>query len=63
MDKLTPDLVTLNKRSHVVQATEAFYDWEKAHYIRETPFSDDDRQVWVMGYLEALRKILERIER
>jgi hypothetical protein len=62
MRNLTPDLVILNKRVHVEKANEAFYDWEKAHYIRETPFSDDDRQVWVMGYLAALKE-LERIEK
>jgi hypothetical protein len=63
MDKLTPDLAFLNKESHVVKANEAFYRWEEKHYIRETPFSDLDRHVWVMGYLEAVREIIERIEK
>jgi len=62
MKNVMPDLVILNKRVHVEKANEAFYDWEKAHYIRETPFSDDDRQIWVMGYLAALNE-LERIEK
>jgi hypothetical protein len=38
------------------KANEAFYKWEKHHYgDEESDYSDDDRMIWVEGYLQALR--------
>jgi len=37
------------------QANEAFYTWEELHYGDDSELSDDDRQIWVEGYLQALR--------
>ena len=37
------------------KANEAFYEWETAHYGDESDLSDDDRMLWVEGYLQALR--------
>jgi hypothetical protein len=36
------------------KANEAFYKWEK-DYGEESDLSDDDRMIWVEGYLQALR--------
>jgi hypothetical protein len=38
------------------KANQAFYEWEKHHYGEgTTDYSDDDRMIWIEGYLEALR--------
>ena len=37
------------------KANAAFYEWEEAHYGDESDLSDDDRMLWVEGYLQALR--------
>lgn len=38
------------------KANAAFYEWEKHHYgDEESDYSDDDRMIWVEGYLQALR--------
>ena len=36
------------------KANEAFYKWER-DYEEESDLSDDDRMIWVEGYLQALR--------
>jgi hypothetical protein len=36
------------------KANAAFYEWEK-DYGEESDLSDDDRMIWVEGYLQALR--------
>ena len=36
------------------KANEAFYKWER-DCVGEGRLSDDDRRVWVQGYLQALR--------
>jgi hypothetical protein len=36
------------------QANEAFYLWER-DCAGESGLSDDDRRIWVQGYLQALR--------
>jgi hypothetical protein len=36
------------------KANEAFYKWER-DYGDESDLSDDDRMIWVEGYLQALR--------
>ena len=36
------------------KANEAFYKWER-DYGEESDLSDDDRMIWVEGYLQALR--------
>jgi hypothetical protein len=36
------------------KATEAFYKWER-DFGEESDLSDDDRMIWVEGYLQALR--------
>ena len=38
------------------KANAAFYAWEKHHYTEGvSDYSDEDRMIWVEGYLEALR--------
>ena len=37
------------------KANEAFYLWERDSFKGESGLSDDDRAVWVQGYLQALR--------
>jgi len=37
------------------KANEAFYKWERDCIKGESSLSDDDRRVWVQGYLQALR--------
>jgi len=37
------------------KANEAFYKWESDCIVGESSLSDDDRRVWVQGYLQALR--------
>jgi hypothetical protein len=36
------------------KANAAFYEWER-DYSEESDLSDDDRMIWVEGYLQALR--------
>ena len=36
------------------KANAAFYEWER-DYGDESDLSDDDRMIWVEGYLQALR--------
>jgi hypothetical protein len=36
------------------KANEAFYKWER-DFGEESDLSDDDRMIWVEGYLQALR--------
>ena len=45
-----PDQWTINWG----KANAAFYEWEK-DYGEESDLSDDDRMIWVEGYLQALR--------
>ena len=37
------------------KANEAFYKWEALEYGDDSELSDDDRMVWIEGYLQALR--------
>lgn len=37
------------------KANEAFYKWEALEYGDDSELSDDDRMIWVEGYLQALR--------
>ena len=38
------------------KANAAFYAWEKHHYTEGvSDYSDEDRMIWVEGYLEALK--------
>lgn len=37
------------------QANEAFYAWEELIYEGNSDLSDDDREIWVEGYLQGLR--------
>ena len=40
-----------------LQAKEAFYAWEHQHYgDGESDYSDDDRNIWVEGYVQALKE-------
>ena len=39
-------------------ANQEFYRWEKAQYGDNSPLSDNDREVWVKGYLWAQEKML-----
>jgi hypothetical protein len=36
------------------KANAAFYEWER-DYGEESDLSDDDRMIWIEGYLQALR--------
>jgi len=44
-----------NKQTNWAKANEAFYAWEELHYEDDSELSDDDREIWVEGYLQALR--------
>ena len=37
------------------KANDAFYEWEKFYYGDDSDLSDDDRMLWIEGYLQALR--------
>jgi len=43
------------KPSNWAKANTAFYAWEKLHHEDDSDLSDDDRMLWVEGYLQALR--------
>ena len=46
----------IETKTNWAKANEAFYEWEKHHYEdEESDYSDDDRMVWIEGYLQALR--------
>jgi len=48
--------INIKDQSNWAKANEAFYEWEKHHYgDEESDYSDDDRMIWVEGYLQALR--------
>lgn len=42
-------------KSNYEKANEAFYAWETLHYGNDSDLSDEDREIWVEGYLQALR--------
>lgn len=42
-----------NTRDMVIKANEAFYVWEQGRYNGHSPLSDDDRIVWMQGYVYA----------
>ena len=44
----------IESTSNWAKANEAFYKWER-DYGDESDLSDDDRMIWVEGYLQALR--------
>jgi gluconate kinase len=35
------------------EAAHAFYAWEKDNYGDNSPLSDDDRTMWMRGYIHA----------
>lgn len=41
-------------KTNWAKANEAFYLWER-DYKDESDLSDDDRMIWIEGYLQALR--------
>jgi hypothetical protein len=42
-------------KTNWAKANEEFYAWEKLHYGDDSELSDDDREIWIAGYLQALR--------
>ena len=40
-------------------ANQAFYKWEQAQYGNNSPLSDDDRILWVKGYIEGVMQLFE----
>jgi hypothetical protein len=36
------------------EATQAFYEWEEVKYSGTSPLSDDDRHIWIQGYVYAI---------
>jgi hypothetical protein len=42
---------------YYVEANEAFYQWELQQYKNDSPLSDDDRNLWVIGYIKAMEKL------
>ena len=40
-------------RDMVIKANEAFYEWEQGRYNGHSPLSDDDRIIWMQGYVYA----------
>lgn len=50
----------LNKeetQTNWAKANEAFYKWEALEHGDDSELSDDDRMVWIEGYLQALRDV------
>jgi hypothetical protein len=41
------------------KANEAFYEWERVCHGNDSDLSDDDRMIWIEGYLQALRDAKE----
>ena len=36
------------------EATHAFYEWEEVKYSGTSLLSDDDRHIWMQGYVYAI---------
>jgi len=41
------------KKEEVNNARDKFYEWESDKYGQDTPLSDDDKDIWIEGYLYA----------
>jgi hypothetical protein len=41
-------------------AHDQFYKWEYEQYGNNSPLSDDDRILWVQGYLYAVSNLLNK---
>ena len=41
------------KREQWHNARDKFYEWESDKYGQDTPLSDDDKDIWIEGYLYA----------
>jgi len=35
------------------EAAQAFYEWEEVKYSGTSPLSDDDKHIWIQGYVYA----------
>jgi hypothetical protein len=42
-------------------ATKMFYEWEQEKYGDNSPLSDQDRIVWVQGYLRGLEVLFNHL--
>jgi hypothetical protein len=36
------------------EAAQAFYEWEEVKYSGTSPLSDDDKHIWIQGYVYAI---------
>jgi len=47
------------------EAAHAFYAWEKSKYGDHSPLSDDDRIMWMQGFIHAqdMEKVKREINR
>ena len=36
-----------------IESSHAFYEWEELRYSGNSPLSDDDKQIWMQGYVYA----------
>ena len=37
----------------LIEASIAFYEWEELRYSGNSPLSDDDKHIWMQGYVYA----------
>jgi len=36
-----------------IESSHAFYEWEELRYSGNSPLSDDDKHIWMQGYVYA----------
>lgn len=44
------------QRDLIAEADELFYEWEKQTYGDDSPLADDDRHVFIQGYIVGCMK-------
>lgn len=38
---------------YFIESSHAFYEWEELRYSGNSPLSDDDKNIWMQGYVYA----------
>ena len=38
---------------YFIESSHAFYEWEELRYSGNSPLSDDDKHIWMQGYVYA----------
>lgn len=44
-------------------ATKMFYEWEQEQYGDNSPLSDQDRILWVQGYVRGMEVLFDHLAR